>query len=68
MPTYLLRNIDPELWAKVKARAQSQGHGLRWIMLALIGLYAHGALDDKIRQYREESQRLARTVRELITP
>jgi hypothetical protein len=43
MPAYILRNIDPELWIKVKARAAQEGRGLRWIILTLVEWYAkHG--------------------------
>jgi hypothetical protein len=38
--TYLLRDIDPETWAKVKARAGREGHSLRWVLLKLIRAYA----------------------------
>lgn len=40
MPNYILRNIDPDLWAKVKARAASEGRPLRWLILKLLELYA----------------------------
>lgn len=40
MPTYLLRNIDPELWQAVKARAEQDGHALRWVILRLLQHYA----------------------------
>lgn len=36
---YLLRNIDPLLWAKFKARAAKDGHPLRWVILHLIDRY-----------------------------
>lgn len=43
MPAYILRNIDPELWQRFKDRANGEGRGLRWIVLALIRFYAdHG--------------------------
>lgn len=43
MPSYILRNVDPELWTKVKARAEKEGHALRWVILQLLVYYAkHG--------------------------
>ena len=43
MGAYILRNIDPTLWAKAKARAAKEGRGLRWVILTLIAWYAdHG--------------------------
>jgi hypothetical protein len=39
MLNYLLRNIDPDLWEKVKARAEKEGHPLRWVILRLLGRY-----------------------------
>lgn len=42
-PDYTLRDMDPELWAAVKARAASEGRGLRWVVLTLLAHYAaHG--------------------------
>lgn len=40
--TYLLRNINPELWARVKARAQAEGHQVRWVLLRFLESYAAG--------------------------
>jgi hypothetical protein len=43
MPAYIIRNIDPELWKKAKARAATEGRGLRWVLLTLIAWYVtHG--------------------------
>jgi len=43
MPAYILRNIDPDLWTRVKHRAESEGRPLRWIILTLLDHYArHG--------------------------
>lgn len=44
MAAYILRNIDPELWAKAKKRAAGEGRGLRWVILALIHYYAEKGL------------------------
>ena len=36
MKTYLLRRIDPELWAKVKAKAKAQRTEIRKVILAML--------------------------------
>ena len=40
MPSYILRNIDPSLWGRVKARSQAEQIPLRAIILALLEMYA----------------------------
>jgi len=40
MPSYIIRNIDPATWEKVKAQAAKEGHPLRWVLLRLIDAYA----------------------------
>lgn len=40
MPSYILRDIDPQLWQRVKARAEREGHPLRWVILTLLTKYA----------------------------
>lgn len=42
MPAYILRAIDPALWATVKARAQQDGMPLRAVILLLLDLYGRG--------------------------
>ena len=44
MPAYILRAIDPALWAAVKARAQIDGMPLRAVILKLLSLYGAGQL------------------------
>lgn len=44
MPSYILRTIDPDLWARVKARSEAEGIPLRAIILKLLELYADGKL------------------------
>lgn len=44
MPAYILRTIDPALWATVKARAAEDGMPLRAIILKLLALYGAGKL------------------------
>jgi hypothetical protein len=33
---YLLERIDPELWEAVKAKAEREGHTVRWVLLMLL--------------------------------
>lgn len=47
MPNYILRNIDPRLWERVKARADAEGHPLRWVLLRLLTKYARLAEAEK---------------------
>ena len=42
MTQYLLRNIDPEIWAQACARAQRDQVTLRAVLLALVEFYAAG--------------------------
>ena len=44
MPNYILRKIDPDLWASVKARAAAEGRPLRFVILALLKAYAEQGL------------------------
>jgi len=45
MPSYILRTIDPDLWARVKARSETDQIPLRAIILALLELYADGRVN-----------------------
>lgn len=45
MPSYILRNIDPKLWERVKARAQRDDLPLRALILAMLKAYADGRLE-----------------------
>ena len=47
MPDYLLRTIDPKLWARVKARSKGEGISLRAIIMKLMALYADGKITIK---------------------
>jgi hypothetical protein len=42
MPSYILRNIDPDLWERVKVKAVSEGRSLRGLILWLLEKYADG--------------------------
>ena len=44
MPSYILRNIEPDLWIAFKERAEREGHTLRWLFLALLRLYVRDGL------------------------
>jgi hypothetical protein len=47
MPSYILRNIDPDLWERVKARSQTEGIPLRAIILKLLEMYGAGKVSIK---------------------
>lgn len=47
MPSYILRTIDPDLWARVKSRSEAEGIPLRAIILKLLALYAEGEISIK---------------------
>ena len=42
MPSYILRDIDPKLWERVKQRAGDEGRSLRGLILWLLAKYADG--------------------------
>ena len=42
--TYVLRNVPPEVWSKVRARAEAEGRSLRSVVLALLAYYAAAGL------------------------
>jgi hypothetical protein len=44
MPSYILRNINPELWQQVKQRAASDQLPLRVLILQLLKGYAEGEI------------------------
>lgn len=44
MSSYILRKIDPDLWARVKARSDSDGMPLRAIILKLLEMYGAGEI------------------------
>jgi hypothetical protein len=47
MASYILRTVDDELWQRFRARAQTEGHSLRWVILTLIEYYASHGLPKK---------------------
>lgn len=42
--TYILRKLDPQLWAKFSDRANAEGRGLRYVVLRLIEIYSQVGL------------------------
>lgn len=44
MPSYILRNMPPDLWARFKARSAQEGIPMRALMLKLVEFYADGKL------------------------
>lgn len=49
MPSYILRNIDPTLWQRVKTRATGEQLPLRQLLLLLLRGYADGELHIRAR-------------------
>lgn len=41
----MLRSLDPDMWAKFRARAAFERRGMKAVILALIGWYADYGLD-----------------------
>lgn len=52
MAAYILRNIDPDLWARVKARSWAEGVPLRAIILKLLELYETGKVSIRATAHR----------------
>lgn len=50
MPSYILRNIDPDLWARFKARSEEEGIPMRALVLLLIEAYADGKITVSARK------------------
>jgi len=50
MPAYILRNIDPTLWARFKARSEAEGIPMRALVLLLIEAYADGKVSVSARR------------------
>ena len=44
---YRLRDIDKRLWTRVKERARSEGHPVRWVLLQLLTRYAERTEDKR---------------------
>jgi len=41
---YILRNVDADLWAKVKEKAALEGRHMRGVLMKLLELYAAGKI------------------------
>lgn len=41
---FILRDPDPSMWRKFKARANREGHSLRWVILEMIRRYVENGL------------------------
>ena len=61
MKNYILRNIDPTLWARVKARAQLDHMPLRAVILKLLDRYAHGTMNITATEDPQTQAHLTRT-------
>jgi len=42
--SYILRNLDPDLWATVKARAKVDNMPLKAVIFKLLALYGEGKI------------------------
>ena len=42
--TYLLRDVDDDIWARVRERAKGDGLTIRAVILLLLNAYAHGRI------------------------
>jgi plasmid stability protein len=40
--TYLIRDIDPDLWTRVKVRAAREGESIRSVLIRLLRAYVAG--------------------------
>jgi hypothetical protein len=38
---YALRDVDRELWTRVKVRAAGEGRSIRFVLIEFLKLYAH---------------------------
>jgi hypothetical protein len=47
MANYILRHVNDDLWKRFKARAESDGHALKWVLLELVAYYATNGLPRK---------------------
>jgi hypothetical protein len=45
--TYLLRDVPSNLWTLFNERCAKNGWSMRWVLVRLIRMFAHGELDIK---------------------
>ncbi len=45
MASFIIRKIDADLWASVKAQSEKEGRPLRWLLIRLLALYAKHGLE-----------------------
>lgn len=50
MPSYILRSIDPDLWARFKARSEAEGIPMRPLILLLIEAFVDGKVSISARK------------------
>ena len=50
VPSYILRNIDPDLWDRFKARAEEEQIPMRVLILKLVEAYADGKVSVSARR------------------
>ena len=61
MPSFMLRRVDPTLWAAVQARAAKDGYTVKEIILKLLAAYAHGGMLTETDAARTDAQGETRT-------
>lgn len=52
MPSFILKDIDPKLWDRVKRRATAEGRTRRFVLMELITEYANHGYDVMITELR----------------
>ncbi len=62
LTSFILRDIDTKLWKGVKARAEKDGHSLRWVLLALLRTYVEGGTACAVGQRQEEPHLTTREI------
>ena len=62
LTSFILRDIDTKLWKGVKARAEKDGHSLRWVLLALLRTYVEGGTAGAVGQRQDEPHLTTREI------
>jgi hypothetical protein len=48
--SYLLRDIDRDLWKRIRAKAKADGLNMRWVILRLLESYLDRGLPPKLKR------------------
>ena len=46
---YVIKGIDPASWQRLKVRAASEGHSIKWVMTQLIQQYGTYATEREVK-------------------